>query len=99
MTDQQSHWCRHHRNDPSSAWGGMKDSGVGRENGREAYYAYSQSKSTIINYAPEDEVCKFILAQTIVLAGIRLLTRNLFLLLRFSSISFLTRFQCRAMDE
>ena len=25
----------HHRNDPSSPWGGMKDSGVGRENGLE----------------------------------------------------------------
>jgi len=39
----------HHRNDPSSPWGGMKDSGIGRENGIEAYESYSQSKSTIIN--------------------------------------------------
>lgn len=29
----------HHRNDPSSPWGGMKESGIGRENGREAYLA------------------------------------------------------------
>lgn len=55
-TNEYLNPIRHHRNDPSSAWGGTKDSGVGRENGREAYYAYSQSKSTIINYAPEDEV-------------------------------------------
>ncbi|KAF8332682.1 aldehyde dehydrogenase [Cantharellus anzutake] len=41
----------HHRNDPSSPWGGMKESGIGRENGVEAYNAYSQSKSTIINVA------------------------------------------------
>lgn len=45
----------HHRNDPSSPWGGMKESGIGRENGVEAYNAYSQSKSVIINTAtPED---------------------------------------------
>jgi acyl-CoA reductase-like NAD-dependent aldehyde dehydrogenase len=30
----------HHRNDPSSPWGGMKDSGVGRENGLEALNEY-----------------------------------------------------------
>lgn len=29
----------HHRNDPSSPWGGMKESGIGRENGIEAYNA------------------------------------------------------------
>lgn len=39
----------HHRNDPSSPWGGMKESGIGRENGIEALHAYSQSKSTIVN--------------------------------------------------
>ena len=27
----------HHRNDPSSPWGGMKESGIGRENGVEAF--------------------------------------------------------------
>ncbi|KAK0491244.1 aldehyde dehydrogenase [Armillaria novae-zelandiae] len=41
----------HHRNDPSSPWGGMKESGIGRENGLEALESYSQSKSTIVNIA------------------------------------------------
>ncbi|CDM27159.1 hypothetical protein DTO013E5_4332 [Penicillium roqueforti] len=46
----------HHRNDPSSPWGGAKSaSGVGSENGIEAYNAYTTSKSTIINYASPDE--------------------------------------------
>ncbi|KAF9450137.1 aldehyde dehydrogenase [Macrolepiota fuliginosa MF-IS2] len=45
----------HHRNDPSSPWGGMKDSGIGRENGLEAFESYSQTKSTIVNIAPPDE--------------------------------------------
>ncbi|TCD69876.1 hypothetical protein EIP91_005953 [Steccherinum ochraceum] len=45
----------HHRNDPSSPWGGMKESGIGRENGVEAFMAYTQSKSTIVNIASADE--------------------------------------------
>ncbi|OCH92141.1 aldehyde dehydrogenase [Obba rivulosa] len=45
----------HHRNDPSSPWGGMKESGIGRENGIEALEAYSQSKSTIVNIASVEE--------------------------------------------
>ncbi|GAA6058641.1 hypothetical protein JCM10212_004052 [Sporobolomyces blumeae] len=45
----------HHRNDPSSPWGGYKASGVGRENGHEAYHSYTQTKSVIINYATEEE--------------------------------------------
>ncbi|ESK94475.1 aldehyde dehydrogenase [Moniliophthora roreri MCA 2997] len=48
----------HHRNDPSSPWGGMKESGIGRENGLEAFEAYSQSKSTIVNVASADETRK-----------------------------------------
>ncbi|GJJ07523.1 hypothetical protein Clacol_001725 [Clathrus columnatus] len=46
----------HHRNDPSSPWGGMKESGIGRENGIEAFECYSQSKSVIINYASPEEI-------------------------------------------
>ncbi|KIK67819.1 hypothetical protein GYMLUDRAFT_68842 [Collybiopsis luxurians FD-317 M1] len=45
----------HHRNDPSSPWGGMKESGIGRENGLEAFEAYTQSKSTIVNIASSEE--------------------------------------------
>ncbi|KAI3395640.1 hypothetical protein diail_1005 [Diaporthe ilicicola] len=46
----------HHRNDPSSPWGGAKSaSGVGSENGVDAYHAYTTMKSTIINYASPEE--------------------------------------------
>ncbi|KAI0152753.1 aldehyde dehydrogenase [Xylariaceae sp. FL1272] len=46
----------HHRNDPSSPWGGSKSSsGLGTENGIEAYHAYTTAKSTIINYASTEE--------------------------------------------
>ncbi|KAF7301913.1 Aldehyde dehydrogenase [Mycena indigotica] len=49
-----------HRNDPSSPWGGMKESGIGRENGIEAFesckfFRNSQSKSTIVNIAQASE--------------------------------------------
>lgn len=43
----------HHLNDPSSPWGGFKDSGMGKENGIEAYESYTKVKSTIINYGQE----------------------------------------------
>ncbi|KAK3312797.1 aldehyde dehydrogenase domain-containing protein [Apodospora peruviana] len=47
----------HHRNDPSSPWGGgKKASGVGSENGVDAYHAYTSTKSTIINYASSEEM-------------------------------------------
>ncbi|KAI0836250.1 aldehyde dehydrogenase [Hypoxylon sp. FL0890] len=46
----------HHRNDPSSPWGGVKpSSGVGSENGIDSYHAYTSIKSTIINYASIEE--------------------------------------------
>ncbi|KZT36851.1 aldehyde dehydrogenase [Sistotremastrum suecicum HHB10207 ss-3] len=48
----------HHRNDPSSPWGGMKASGIGRENGVEALESYSQSKSTIINISSTEAMRK-----------------------------------------
>ena len=40
----------HHKNHPSSPWGGLtKMSGVGRENGLEAYREYTQAKSVVVN--------------------------------------------------
>ncbi|MBH8591412.1 aldehyde dehydrogenase [Paenactinomyces guangxiensis] len=40
----------HHRLDPSSPWGGVKDSGIGRENGVECFRDYTEVKSIIVNY-------------------------------------------------
>jgi phenylacetaldehyde dehydrogenase len=41
----------HHRNSPSSPWGGVTpSSGLGRENGLEALAEYTQSKSVVIGY-------------------------------------------------
>ncbi|CCO34091.1 hypothetical protein BN14_08183 [Rhizoctonia solani AG-1 IB] len=39
-----------------SPWGGMKESGIGRENGIEALESYSQSKSTIICTSTPEEM-------------------------------------------
>lgn len=36
----------HHRNDPSSPWGGFKESGIGRENGVEALHACEYAESS-----------------------------------------------------
>ena len=35
----------HHLNDPSSPWGGFKESGIGKENGIEAYESYTKVKA------------------------------------------------------
>jgi phenylacetaldehyde dehydrogenase len=45
----------HHHNDPSSPWGGMKLSGMGRENGRIAFEAYTQPKSIVVNYGASSD--------------------------------------------
>ncbi|KHN97319.1 betaine aldehyde dehydrogenase [Metarhizium album ARSEF 1941] len=46
----------HHRNDPSSPWSGAsKSSGVGSENGMDAYHDYTTTKSVIMNYASANE--------------------------------------------
>ncbi|KXL48705.1 hypothetical protein M433DRAFT_152199 [Acidomyces richmondensis BFW] len=45
----------HHRNDPSSPWGGIGSSGLGTENGVDAFRAYTTSKSIILNYAPTNQ--------------------------------------------
>ncbi|MCW2655345.1 MAG: aldehyde dehydrogenase [Mycobacterium sp.] len=39
----------HHRIDPSSPWGGFKDSGIGSENGIEAFRAYTRQQSLVVN--------------------------------------------------
>lgn len=39
----------HHRIDPASPWGGSKASGLGTENGLEAYRGYTRPQSIVIN--------------------------------------------------
>lgn len=39
----------HHRIDPASPWGGSKDSGIGSENGLDAYRSYTRACSVVIN--------------------------------------------------
>src|SRR5690606_20574473 len=43
----------HHRIDPSSPWGGLKDSGVGGENGIAAYESYTRVQSVVVNTSNE----------------------------------------------
>jgi phenylacetaldehyde dehydrogenase len=43
----------HHRIDPASPWGGFKMSGIGRENGIEAYDEYTQTQNIILNLSDE----------------------------------------------
>ena len=38
----------HHRLDPASPWGGMKDSGIGRESGTESFEQYFETKSVML---------------------------------------------------
>lgn len=44
----------HHRIDPASPWGGTKDSGIGSENGIEAYRGYSRQRSVIFNTSDDN---------------------------------------------
>ncbi len=39
----------HHRVDPASPWGGFKDSGLGKENGKVCYESYTKLQSVIAN--------------------------------------------------
>ncbi len=43
----------HHRIDPASPWGGTKNSGIGTENGYDAYLGYSRPQSTIVNISDQ----------------------------------------------
>jgi acyl-CoA reductase-like NAD-dependent aldehyde dehydrogenase len=44
----------HHRLDPASPWGGLKDSGVGREGGWESFREFSQIQSVTVRTAADD---------------------------------------------
>lgn len=45
----------HHRNDPSSPWGGFGQSGIGRENGPEAFEEYTTTQSLTIRTSDAHE--------------------------------------------
>jgi acyl-CoA reductase-like NAD-dependent aldehyde dehydrogenase len=45
----------HHRNDPSSPWGGFGQSGIGRENGPEAFEEYTTTQSLTIRTSDAQE--------------------------------------------
>jgi acyl-CoA reductase-like NAD-dependent aldehyde dehydrogenase len=44
----------HHRLDPASPWGGVKDSGVGREGGWESFHEFSDVQSITVRTSPDD---------------------------------------------
>jgi acyl-CoA reductase-like NAD-dependent aldehyde dehydrogenase len=44
----------HHRLDPASPWGGVKDSGIGREGGWESFHDFTHIRSVTVRTAPDD---------------------------------------------
>jgi acyl-CoA reductase-like NAD-dependent aldehyde dehydrogenase len=44
----------HHRLDPASPWGGLKDSGVGREGGWESFHEFTEIQSITVRVADDD---------------------------------------------
>jgi acyl-CoA reductase-like NAD-dependent aldehyde dehydrogenase len=44
----------HHRLDPASPWGGVKDSGVGREGGWESFHEFTEIQSITVRVADDD---------------------------------------------
>lgn len=44
----------HHRLDPSSPWGGMKDSGQGSEGGWESFHDFTHVRSVTVRTSPDD---------------------------------------------
>ena len=44
----------HHRLDPASPWGGLKDSGVGREGGWESFHEFTEVQSITVRVAEDD---------------------------------------------
>jgi len=44
----------HHRLDPSSPWGGVRDSGIGREGGWESFHDFTHVRAVTVRTAPDD---------------------------------------------
>ena len=44
----------HHRLDPSSPWGGLKESGIGREGGTESFHEFTHVRAVTVRTAPDD---------------------------------------------
>jgi acyl-CoA reductase-like NAD-dependent aldehyde dehydrogenase len=44
----------HHRLDPASPWGGVKDSGLGREGGWESFHEFTEVQSITVRVAEDD---------------------------------------------
>jgi acyl-CoA reductase-like NAD-dependent aldehyde dehydrogenase len=44
----------HHRLDPASPWGGVKDSGIGREGGWESFHEFSDVQSVTVRTSADD---------------------------------------------
>jgi acyl-CoA reductase-like NAD-dependent aldehyde dehydrogenase len=44
----------HHRLDPSSPWGGLKESGTGKEGGTESFDEFTNVRSITVRTAPDD---------------------------------------------
>jgi acyl-CoA reductase-like NAD-dependent aldehyde dehydrogenase len=44
----------HHRQDPSSPWGGVRDSGIGREGGWESFNDFTHVRAVTVRTSPDD---------------------------------------------
>jgi acyl-CoA reductase-like NAD-dependent aldehyde dehydrogenase len=44
----------HHRLDPASPWGGVRDSGIGREGGWESFHDFSHTRAVTVRVAEDD---------------------------------------------
>jgi acyl-CoA reductase-like NAD-dependent aldehyde dehydrogenase len=44
----------HHRLDPASPWGGLKESGIGREGGWESFHDFTHVRAVTVRTAPDD---------------------------------------------
>ena len=44
----------HHRLDPASPWGGLRESGVGREGGWESFNDFTHVRAITVRTAPDD---------------------------------------------